>query len=91
MTAPTCPECGRQYIDLRGCDWHGHGERMPVQYGSERNPLSSSPRCRDCGSPKGTSHHAGCACTECPVCHGQWHGQTDCEADRKLTSGGPWQ
>lgn len=87
-STPTCPECRRPYGDPLGCDWD-YTDFRPVLYGAERNPISSGPTCRDCGTPRGTMHHAGCACTECPSCHNQWHGvDTSCDEDARLRSGG---
>ena len=84
----TCPECRRPYGDPEGCDW-SYTEFRPIVYGAEQNPLSSGPTCRDCATPKGATHHAGCSCTECPSCHNQWHGlETSCEDNRVLTTGG---
>lgn len=88
MTTPTCPYCERPYADPRGCAYHPEDAR-PKVYGSELYPLSHGDTCRDCGAPKGTPHHAGCACTECPICHDQWHGNDmSCEKNRSLTMGG---
>ena len=88
MPTFTCPECKRPYGDARGCDW-AYTTFRPVLYGAERYALSAGPTCRDCATPRGTMHHAGCACTECPSCHLQWHGvEGDCEANRALVTGG---
>ena len=81
MSEPTCPECKRAYADPRGCLPFDGG---PLAYGSELDPISSGPTCRDCGAPKGTEHHAGCACTECPSCHRQYHGGMTCEEDAQF-------
>lgn len=89
MSVPTCPYCQRLLSDPRGCEPGDGSEREPVLYGQEQDPLSSDPTCRDCGTPRGATHHAGCSCTECPRCGLQWHGvEGDCEANRALVTGG---
>ena len=83
----TCPECQRPYGDGRGCDWD-YTAFQPVLYGAEVHPISIGPSCRDCGTPSGASHHAGCSCSECPSCHRQWHGvDMTCAEDAELTTG----
>jgi hypothetical protein len=82
---PTCDTCHRLLSDPRSCEYDP--ERGPVRYGHEEHPLSVGPTCRDCGARKGTLHHLECIATECPECHGQYHGSTSCEEDRLLRTG----
>lgn len=77
---PFCPYCERPYSDKRGCEYLDDDER-PVRYGDEVHPFSVGPTCRDCATPQGKEHHVGCACTECPSCHNQWHPGTSCAED----------
>jgi hypothetical protein len=86
VTPPTCLYCGRLYSDPRGCDWIA-GDPKPPAYGTECHPLSIGATCHDCGSPKGTEHHAYCLATECTDCHRQWHPGLSCSEDAELTTG----
>ncbi len=83
-TVARCDYCERPYTGRRGCDYLD-GDEKPITYGEELHPLSSSPRCRDCGTPKGREHHATCLATECAACHRQWHPGATCEEDAKIT------
>lgn len=87
MTVPTCLYCERPFSDPRGCDWMP-GDPKPPTYGTECHPLSFADTCSDCGSPKGTEHHAYCLDTECLECHRQWHAGITCHENAKLTTGG---
>lgn len=87
MTVPSCDYCERWLDDPRGCEPGPANEVDPVIYGEELYPFSDGPACRDCSAPKGTMHHVECSCTECPLCHRQYHGSMTCAENRALLAG----
>ena len=80
-----CDTCQLEMLAASSCT-----NDAPVRrYGDELHPLSSTDRCRDCGTTKGGIHRVGCLMAECLECDQQYGlcGGIDCDEVYAITTG----
>lgn len=67
-----CAFCQGEMTDTISCSvtaFHLAGRHFAlIPYGQETHWEARSPRCGDCGTPRGGWHHPGCDIQQCPAC-----------------------